>query len=97
MATCRGPGVWGLCPMVVLPCVVPTRWGGAVRDTSAAADCYTAAALPHALPHGVHATGVYIEYTGLTTSGSFYTTTVWLLELYPAKIIQSFQQQFRPV
>ena len=35
----RVQGAWGLCPMVVLPCVVPTRWGGAVRDTSAAAAC----------------------------------------------------------
>ena len=33
---------------------------GSVRDTSAAAACYTAAALPHASPHGVHTTGVYI-------------------------------------
>ena len=58
-----------------------------MKDTSAAAACYVEAALPHALPHGVHATGAYIWYTGLTTSGSFSTTTVWLLELYPANIV----------
>ncbi|MCG8386486.1 MAG: hypothetical protein MJA30_13145, partial [Cytophagales bacterium] len=28
---------------------------------------------------------------GLTTSGSFYTTTIWLLELYPVKIVKTFQ------